>query len=97
MPYPEYKEAVTNFIHLASAECWMDYEYVPEEARQLLENEETIKSASLDEIKTMLTYCVRRERFCDGHWGSMVEEGYVRQILERLIFLRQKMDENPEM
>lgn len=74
----------------------MDHENVPEEARQLFENEETIKTTSLDEIKTMLTYCVRVERFCNGNWGSMVEEGYVRQILERLIALRQQMDENPE-
>ena len=29
----------------------------------------------------MITYFVRGERFCDGHWGYMIEGGYVRRIL----------------
>jgi len=97
MPYPEYDEAVTDFYRLAAAECWMDYEYVPEDARKLLENEEAIKSASLDEIKTVLTYCVRGERFCDGHWESMIENGNVRRILERLIELRSHMKKTDKL
>jgi hypothetical protein len=32
----------------------------------------------------MLTYVVRGERFCDGHWGAMVEGGQVRRLLQRL-------------
>jgi hypothetical protein len=36
----------------------------------------------------MLTYCVRGERFSDGHWGAMIEAGYVRRLLERLAELR---------
>jgi hypothetical protein len=97
MPYPEYDEVVTDFFHLVAKDYWMDYEYVPENARQSLENEEAIKSASLGEIKTMLTYCVRGERFCVGHWESMIVNGYVRRILERLIDLRQQMGENTEV
>lgn len=96
MPYPEYDEVVTDFFHLVAKDCWMDYEYVPENARQSLENEEAIKSASLGEIKTMLTYCVRGERFCDGHWESMIVNGYVCQILERLIEVRSLMYDHPE-
>ena len=36
----------------------------------------------------MLTYCVRGERFSDGHWEAMVESGVIRSILERLQELR---------
>jgi len=32
----------------------------------------------------MLTYCVRGERFGDGDWGAMIEDGHVRRLLERL-------------
>jgi hypothetical protein len=32
----------------------------------------------------MLTYCVRGERFCDGHLGGMIEKGHVQRILQRL-------------
>ena len=46
------------------------------------------KSASLAQIKTMLTFCVRGERFCDGHWGAMVSEGRIGAILHRLSKLR---------
>jgi hypothetical protein len=50
----------------------------------MLRDVEFVKNSSLDQIKTMLTYCVRGERFCDGHWQVMVEGGYIRSLLERL-------------
>ena len=40
------------------------------------------------QIKTMLTYCVRGERFGDGHWAAMIEGGHVRRLLERLTEMR---------
>jgi hypothetical protein len=27
---------------------------------------------------------VRGERFCDGHWAAMLEQGHLRRWLERL-------------
>jgi hypothetical protein len=36
----------------------------------------------------MLTYCVRGERFSEGHWGAMIEQGHVRRLLERLVEIR---------
>ena len=38
----------------------------------------------------MLTYCVRGERFCDGFWGSAIESGKIRAILERLKEIQQE-------
>jgi len=96
LPYPDYEEAVIDFFRLVSKDCWLDYQYIPHKARQGLENEKFVSSASLDEIKTLLTYCVRGERFCDGHWGAMIEQSYVRQILDRLIVIRKQLGENPE-
>ncbi|HKY55236.1 MAG TPA: DUF6508 domain-containing protein, partial [Anaerolineales bacterium] len=72
----------------AARECWLDYGYSPEQASQMLRDETLIKSASLPQIKTMLTFCVRGERFSDGHWGSMIREGYIRRLLERLIEIK---------
>lgn len=92
VPYPEYHEAVIKFFRLVSTNSWLDYQYIPQDAWRVLRNEKAVASASLEEIKTMLTYCVRGERFCDGHWAFMIEDGYVRQILERLIELRQQMN-----
>jgi hypothetical protein len=31
---------------------------------------------------------VRGERFNEGHWGAMIEQGYVRRLLERLAELQ---------
>jgi hypothetical protein len=50
----------------------------------MLKDDNVIKTASVLQIKTMLTFRVRGERFSDGHWAQMIEEGYIRQLLERL-------------
>jgi hypothetical protein len=44
----------------------------------------SLKAADLSQIKTMLTYCVRGERFSEGFWGEMIERGYILRLLERL-------------
>ena len=83
LPYPEYDPLVEEFFRLVSSR-WLDYEYNPEQAYQMLKDEDLVKRASLAQIKTMLTFCVRGERFSDGHWGAMIEKGYIRRLLERL-------------
>ncbi|MCS6885523.1 MAG: DUF6508 domain-containing protein [Acidobacteriota bacterium] len=87
LPWPEYEPIVLIFFQVASRECWIDYNYHPEKARQMIEDAGQVKAADIMQIKTMLTYCVRGERFCDGHWGRMIQEGYVRRLLERLMEL----------
>ena len=88
MAFPEYDEAVKAFVKAASCECWADYDYHAEEAAQMLKNEDTVKTADLNRIKTMLTFCVRGERFCDGHWDTMIQEGHVFRLLQRLTELQ---------
>jgi Family of unknown function (DUF6508) len=84
LPWPEYDPVVEEFYRLAASAYWLDYEYRPEDAARMLKDDELVKSASLPQIKTMLTYCVRGERFSDGHWAEMIENGYIRKILERI-------------
>ena len=91
LPYPTYPPVVEEFFQLASQPCWSDYGYKPEAADKLVHSDEAIASASLGEIKTMLTFCVRGERFCDGHWGAMVNGGRIRAILRRLEQLRESV------
>ncbi len=54
----------------------------------MLEDQALVRRASISEIKTILTYCVRGERFSEGHWGAMIELGHVLRLLERLAELR---------
>ena len=84
MPWPEYDPVVMEFIKVAECECWTDPEYLTKSAGQMLNDEDAVKSADLDQIKTMLTFCVRGERFFTGHWSAVIKNGYVRRLLERL-------------
>jgi len=91
MPWPEYEPVVEDFFQAASGESWTDPEYLTKSAGQMLKNEDTVKTADLDQIKTMLTYCVRGERFFTGHWGNVIENGYVLRLLQRLAELGLKV------
>jgi Family of unknown function (DUF6508) len=84
LPYPHYHSLVDEFFRAVASGGWIDYEYKSEQAYQMLKDENLIKTASLSQIKTMLTFCLRGERFSDGHWAQMIEEGYIRRLLERL-------------
>ena len=87
MPWPEYRPIVEAFVKAASAECWRDYDYNPSDAGQKLLNEAYVRASTIDQIKGMLTYFVRGERFCDGFWGHMIEQGHVRVLLQRIVEL----------
>ena len=90
LPYPKYDPVVEEFFRLGGGP-WIDVNYNPEQAWQMLKDENLIKTASLSQIKTMLTFCVRGERFSDGHWAEMIEKGYIRRILERLDEIKREM------
>ena len=92
-PWAEYDDVVNEFIDCIRRDCWYDYGYVPAEVEKLIESEEAIKAATLPQIRAMLTYVLRGERFSDGWWGHMIEAGYVRRILERLSELEVEPDE----
>jgi Family of unknown function (DUF6508) len=84
LPWPEYYPLVEELFRLVGGECWLDYGYNPAQAAAMIREAEFVRSASLSQIKTMLTYCLRGERFADGHWAEMIERGYIRNILERI-------------
>ena len=88
LPWPEYDEIVQSFFHVASRPAWSDTAYRPEEAGAMLADEAAVKTADLAQIRTMLTYCARGERFSDGHWAAMIEDGHIRRLLQRLEEIR---------
>jgi hypothetical protein len=88
LPYPIYCDDVLEFYTLAGQTHWSDFQYDPRQAHDMLHDDELIAAASLDQIRTMLTYCVRGERFMDGHWAHMLESGRIVALLRRLAALR---------
>ena len=95
LPYPHYHSLVQEFFHAVAGEVWIDYEYNPEQAYQMIKDENLIRAASLPQIKTMLTFCLRGERFSDGHWAQMIVEGYIRRLLERLNEIKSEKQNRP--
>ncbi len=91
LPYPDYDPLVEQFYRAVSGGGWLDTGYNPEQAHQMIQDEDLIKTASLSQIKTMLTYCVRGERFSDGHWAEMIEKGHIRRLLERLNVIAEQL------
>ena len=65
-PYPVYPEVVEEFFRLAAQEWWCDYDYDPVTTGDMLRDDRRVADASLAEVKSMLTFCVRGERFCAG-------------------------------
>lgn len=91
LPWPQYNQTVIAFMQAAAKEAWSDYDYQPAQAARMLRDQEAVGQASLAEIRTMLTYCVRGERFGDGHWAAMIDQGHIRRLLTRLSELRQSV------
>ncbi|MEJ2515908.1 MAG: DUF6508 domain-containing protein [Gammaproteobacteria bacterium] len=84
MAWPDYDEAVNRFSDAVHKDCWLDGDYVSADVPGMLHEESRIERATLDEIRTLLTFCVRGDRFCEGHLGDMIEAGHVTRILRRL-------------
>lgn len=99
LPRPKYDDTVENFIDLiVNQGCWLDCDYVPEDVERLLMDETAVRTATIPEIRRMLTVVVRGERFCDGWWSFMIEQRHVRRLLERLEAIdRTGFAENPKM
>lgn len=82
MPFPEYPEKVSQFFRIAAQPWWTDYDYMAAGPRALLEDK--LNTADMKQIKSVLTYCARGERFCDGFWEGLIESGSLIRVLKRI-------------
>ena len=87
-----YDETVNEFFDLASQPCWWDNNYDLRSIDGAFQSDsranEMIATASLEQIKGLVTYCFRGEKFCSGHWAHMINTGRIAAILRRLQKLR---------
>jgi len=86
--YPVYSDEIQHVFKLAASEVWRDSDYLNKDAPGMLGDPAFIASASIDDIRTMLTQCVRSERFSPGYRALVVKSGQLKQILERVQALR---------
>ncbi len=94
--FPDYDDSIRHFFKLASGEAWQDPDYTTKDVPAMLADPQFVMRASIDEIRTMLTHCVRSERFSPGYRARLVKNGQLRQILERLVVIRAMADGEPE-
>ena len=87
-PYPSYALDVSEFFDLAAKPFWEDLDAAGKPAADWLADAAFVASASLDQVRTMLTHLVRGERFCDGCWALALERGQVQALLRRLVVIR---------
>lgn len=90
LPFPSYDADMEQFFRLVG-ERWMDRWYEPVEARRMLADAEFVKGASIKQVKSMLTYCARGEKFCDGHREWLLKSGQIVALLRRLEVIRERM------
>lgn len=81
---PKYAKWVCELFQAAGRDCWAARSYHPTASIEMLDDEDLIRSASIDQIKAMLTYCVRGERFCDGLQEELIRTGKMLALLERI-------------
>lgn len=86
--WPTYFEVVNDFFKAVAKACWCDLNYPNHRPYDKLASPEYIAQANMADIQTLLTYCIRGERFGDGHHAQMIKEGYILRILTRLAQLR---------
>ncbi|MGZ4847624.1 MAG: DUF6508 domain-containing protein [Halobacteriota archaeon] len=55
-----------------------------DEAVRYVNDEILLDQADAETLRELLTTHVRKDRFCEGHLGSMFESGHIIAILQRL-------------
>lgn len=81
---PAYTDDVWEFFSMLEASPLMDMNYSPERECDHIESPEYIEQANIDELRALLTYICRGERFCDGYWLSVLRDGSLVAVLDRL-------------
>lgn len=84
LAYVEYTDIVHRFVESVQANGVIDRAYQPNVVGAQLRDPAFLERASLAEIRAVLTWVVRGERFAEGHIGECVRDGTVERALARL-------------
>lgn len=76
-----YPEVIIEFMESLCNPPWVNFGYDPSEAQTIVCG---IATASYDELRTVLTYACRRERFCSGSWIRTLNGEFFPSVILRL-------------
>ena len=92
--YVDYTDDVHAFLRAVGFRpCWNDFDYVAHRGGEKIDDDALLAHCTLDDIRAMLTFFVRSERFGEGSWLHLLESGRVVQVLRRLAELRDTVPE----
>ena len=89
--YIEYHKTLYKFIDDCEKLHMMDKEYLENLKKYIdkgIELKELIEIADINLLKSILTYYIRGERFCDGMIAVSFEDNIFKRILIRLLVLQ---------
>jgi O-acetyl-ADP-ribose deacetylase len=89
----DYPPLVEDFQRLVLADPWAAYDYQPDRDGAILRDPQRLAQADLTDVRRVLTFIVRGERFNSGHVAAMIEDGSVADTLRRLAELRDSLPE----
>jgi hypothetical protein len=82
-----YNKEVNDFVKALYNENMIfsfDWPNWQNEAEKYYRDPELLKYADLQTLRKLLTFHVRKDRFCSGHLLGMIESGHILNILKRL-------------
>jgi hypothetical protein len=94
MPYYSYSPDVTRFIATLYEENFIvtfDWPSWKDAALGYMENPASVATADLLTLRKLLTTHARNDRFVEGHFAGMLQDGHISAILRRLEVIRQAM------
>jgi hypothetical protein len=87
LPYFAYSKQVDAFISALYKHGWIlgsDWSAWQEQAEAYVRDPDSLKNASAETLRKLLTTHARKDRFCDGHLAVMFQNGHLVAVLRRL-------------
>lgn len=85
---PTYSNHVSRFFRLVGKN-WITRQGVLEKGNDLFSNKEKIHNATWNDLKCLLTYCIRMNRFSDSAFDDAISQGIIQLVLLRMKQLSQ--------
>lgn len=87
-PWAELGETASRFVTMAHEHEWVTpFDWMEwagtEEARRLRGDPDAVASADIDQLRRLVTMCVRRDRFCEGALLGDFQSGLITRIVRR--------------
>lgn len=95
MPYFRDSDTVSDFRRALSQQGVLivfDWPAWQTEAERYMQDPQALAAAPLIDLRRLLTTHIRADRFHEGHFASVVEDGHILAILRRLRQIRAEME-----